>query len=53
MKKAQSEAKLKAVAKQLDKLAASLEDAGFESHAELLDKAADNVENVQEAFARL
>jgi hypothetical protein len=41
------------IEKDLDTLAGRLEDAGFNAQRDLLDKAADHVENVQEAFASL
>jgi hypothetical protein len=53
MKKTQLEAKLARVAKDLDAVAGRLEDTGFYSQRDLLDKAADAVEEVQEAFAAL
>jgi hypothetical protein len=53
MKKTQLEAKLARIAKDLDAVAGRLEDTGFYSQRDLLDKAADAVEEVQEAFAAL
>ena len=53
MKKAQMKAKLARIAKDLDTLVGKLEDAGFDSERDLLDKAADAVEEVQEAFGAL